>query len=70
MTSYNISLSDLRSTKQIRELKEFHGEDITQIKYQLSNSNKLISGSMDGTVCIFDLLQADEDEVLLSCNYN
>ncbi|CAF2392314.1 unnamed protein product [Rotaria sp. Silwood2] len=43
---------------------ESHSDDIIQIKFSRMNSTKLISGSTDGLVCLYDVSKSNEDDAL------
>ncbi|CAF0873849.1 unnamed protein product [Rotaria sp. Silwood1] len=43
---------------------ESHSDDIIQVKFSRMNSNKLISGSTDGLVCLYDVSKSNEDDAL------
>jgi WD40 repeat protein len=48
----------------LNTFNESHGDDITQIKFHPTNPAKLMSASMDGLVCMYDLTTMDEDEAI------
>ena len=43
---------------------ESHSDDILQVKFSRLNAKKLLSGSTDGLVCLYDVSQANEDDAL------
>jgi len=43
---------------------ESHSDDIIQLEFCRMNSNKLISGSTDGLVCLYDVAKSNEDDAL------
>jgi len=43
---------------------ESHSDDIIQIEFCRMNSTKLISGSTDGLVCLYDVSKSNEDDAL------
>lgn len=45
---------DWRTKKQAACLEESHMDDVTQVHFVPGNQNKLVSGSVDGLMCIFD----------------
>ncbi|KAL8151274.1 hypothetical protein V2J09_021082 [Rumex salicifolius] len=49
-----VLLWDLRNRKQVACLEESHVEDVTQVHFIPGTSNKLLSASVDGLMCIFD----------------
>ncbi|CAJ0750901.1 20091_t:CDS:10 [Entrophospora sp. SA101] len=58
---------DLRSSNKVSaEFTESHSDDITQIQFHPTSPSKLLSGSVDGLICNFDLKSFDEDEELIS----
>ncbi|RIA89208.1 WD40-repeat-containing domain protein [Glomus cerebriforme] len=57
---------DLRNPLSIRtEFVESHNDDITQVKFHPNNPSRLITGSVDGLICNFDLKNFNEDEELV-----
>ncbi|XP_049817708.1 WD repeat-containing protein 89 [Aethina tumida] len=56
---------DVRNVKLLGGYWESHTDDITQVKFDPTDSNKLISGSTDGLINIYDLSQSDEDDALI-----
>ncbi|CAF3372290.1 unnamed protein product [Rotaria socialis] len=62
-----ISFWDLRApiNKQLLGYyTESHSDDIIQVKFSRMNSNKLLSGSTDGLVCVYDVSKPTEDDAL------
>jgi len=62
-----ISFWDLRApiNKQLLGYyTESHSDDIIQVKFCRMNSTKLISGSTDGLVCLYDVSKSNEDDAL------
>ncbi|KAF7271830.1 WD repeat-containing protein 89 [Rhynchophorus ferrugineus] len=55
---------DIRNVKLLGAYWESHTDDITQVKFHPNNSNKLISGSTDGLINIYDLSKSCEDDAL------
>ncbi|MQL90398.1 hypothetical protein Taro_022991 [Colocasia esculenta] len=45
---------DWRSGKQVSSLEESHVDDVTQVRFVPDQSDKLISSSVDGLLCLFD----------------
>jgi WD40 repeat protein len=43
---------------------ESHSDDIIQVEFSRMNSTKLISGSTDGLVCLYDVSKPNEDDAL------
>jgi WD40 repeat protein len=43
---------------------ESHSDDIIQVEFCRMNSTKLISGSTDGLVCLYDVSKSSEDDAL------
>ncbi|CAF0805159.1 unnamed protein product [Rotaria sordida] len=43
---------------------ESHSDDIIQVKFSRMNSTKLLSGSTDGLVCLYDVSKLNEDDAL------
>ncbi|CAF1359359.1 unnamed protein product [Adineta steineri] len=62
-----IAFWDLRSpgNKQLLGYyTESHSDDIIQVEFCRMNSSKLLSGSTDGLVCLYDVKKANEDDGL------
>lgn len=57
-----ISFWDWRNGKQVACLEESHMEDVTQVRFAPNQSNKLISASVDGLLCVFDTSGQIDDE--------
>ncbi|KAG5897291.1 hypothetical protein JTB14_011456 [Gonioctena quinquepunctata] len=55
---------DIRNQKLLGAYWESHTDDITQVKFHPDDMNKLISGSTDGLINIYDLSQTCEDDAL------
>ena len=52
-----IYLFDIKMSNKILEKYEgAHSNDITQVKFDSLNKNRLVSASIDGLACVFDLL--------------
>ncbi|KAJ8984304.1 hypothetical protein NQ317_012275 [Molorchus minor] len=56
---------DTRSSEILGGYWESHTDDITQVKFHPSDRDKLISGSTDGLINIYDLSQTCEDDALI-----
>ncbi|KAF9107655.1 WD repeat-containing protein 89 [Mortierella sp. AM989] len=62
----NIHFFDARNTSAIvKTYSESHSDDITNIKFHPTNPGRVMTGSVDGLICQFDLTDMDEDEGLL-----
>ena len=62
-----VAFWDLRSpiNKQLLGYyTESHSDDIIQVEFSRMNSTKLISGSTDGLVCLYDVSKPNEDDAL------
>ncbi|CAG8443118.1 17870_t:CDS:2 [Acaulospora morrowiae] len=55
---------DLRNSSIMSQFVESHNDDITQIQFHPTSPSQLISGSVDGLICSFDLKNFDEDNEL------
>ncbi|XP_040578778.1 WD repeat-containing protein 89 [Lepeophtheirus salmonis] len=55
---------DSRSEELLGGYWNTHIDDITTLKYHISDPNKLASGSVDGVVNVYDISQPTEDEAL------
>ena len=51
------------SNKVLKKYSDAHSNDITQVKFDSMNKNRLISASIDGLACVFDLLNLKTDVV-------
>jgi len=47
------------------EFVESHNDDITQVKFHPTSPSRLITGSVDGLICNFDLKDFNEYEELV-----
>ncbi|KAJ8932902.1 hypothetical protein NQ318_023203 [Aromia moschata] len=56
---------DVRNSKFLGGYWESHTDDITQVKFHPYDRDKLISGSTDGLINIYDLSQSSEDDALI-----
>ncbi|CAG8581361.1 1484_t:CDS:2 [Funneliformis mosseae] len=57
---------DLRNSSSLHaEFVKSHNDDITQVKFHLTSPSQLITGSLDGLICNFDLKNFNEDEGLV-----
>ncbi|KAJ8926996.1 hypothetical protein NQ314_020557 [Rhamnusium bicolor] len=56
---------DMRSRNLLGGYWESHTDDITQVKFHPHDTNKLISGSVDGLINVYDLSQSCEDNALI-----
>ncbi|KAF9984970.1 WD repeat-containing protein 89, partial [Mortierella antarctica] len=63
----NIHFFDARSSNStlLKTYSESHSDDITNVKFHPTNPARLMTGSVDGLICQFDLTDMDEDEGLL-----
>ncbi|XP_052233850.1 WD repeat-containing protein 89-like [Dreissena polymorpha] len=56
---------DRRNKELMGAYSESHQDDITQVRFHGTQNDKLVSGSTDGLVCLFDLTADCEDDALL-----
>lgn len=56
---------DIRSSKLLGAYWESHSDDVTAVRFHPSQSHSLASGSVDGLVNIFNLMESSEDDALL-----
>ncbi|KAI1315946.1 WD repeat-containing protein 89, partial [Mortierella claussenii] len=63
----NIYFFDARSNTStiLKTYDESHSDDITNVKFHPTNPARVMTGSMDGLICQFDLTDMDEEEGLL-----
>ncbi|KAF9316587.1 WD repeat-containing protein 89 [Podila horticola] len=63
----NIHFFDARNHNStvIKTYSESHSDDITNVKFHPTNPARLMTASVDGLICQFDLQDMDEDEGLL-----
>jgi len=62
-----IAFWDIRTSNEKQLLHYFtesHSDDILQLEFSRIQSNRLISGSTDGLVCLYDVSKSDEDDAL------
>ena len=53
---------DLRNFKIMNKFDETHSDEVTSLQFFHEKPSILLSGSLDGTVCLFDLSKGDEEE--------
>lgn len=56
---------DVRKNSLLGGYWESHTDDVTQVKFHPEDSNKLISGSVDGLINLYDLSQTSEEDALI-----
>jgi len=56
---------DVRSSKLLGAYWESHSDDVTAVKFHPSATHSLTTGSTDGLLNVFNLLEASEDDALL-----
>ncbi|EFA03321.1 WD repeat-containing protein 89-like Protein [Tribolium castaneum] len=56
---------DVRKNSLLGGYWESHTDDITQLKFHSDDSNKLISGSVDGLINLYDLSENNEEDALI-----
>lgn len=56
---------DVRKHDLLGGYWESHTDDITQVQFHPTDANKLISGSVDGLINIYDLSQSTEEDALI-----
>lgn len=56
---------DVRSTDLLGGYWESHTDDITQVMFHPSETSKMVSGSTDGLVNVYDISQPTEEDALL-----
>lgn len=62
-----ISFFDLRrSTAVLGTYEDAHCEPVTQVRFHPLCDSRLVSGSEDGVLCVFDCTIADADDAMLS----
>ena len=62
-----IAFWDLRTSSKNKLLgyyTESHSDDIIHVEFSQLNSSKLLSGSTDGLVCLYDITQSSEEDAL------
>lgn len=58
---------DIRQRKTSFTFSDSHKDDITDLKFHPTLPNLLASGSTDGLINVFDVMNSDEDDALLYC---
>ncbi|XP_045474346.1 WD repeat-containing protein 89 [Harmonia axyridis] len=56
---------DIRKSELAGGFWESHMDDITQVKFHPSDSNKMFSASMDGLINVYDLSRSSEEDALV-----
>ncbi|KYQ91926.1 WD40 repeat-containing protein [Tieghemostelium lacteum] len=64
--SNKLVLYDLVKKSVIRTFDSSHTEDITRVRFHPNDPTKIVSVSMDGLICLYDLNQADDEEAIIS----
>lgn len=60
-----VQVFDLRNTKEpLVKYMDSHNDDVTDVRFHPSQPNKLVSGSTDGIVNVYDLNITDESEAV------
>ena len=52
----------MKAQKILKTFDETHGEEVTSLEFAQDKTNVLLSASLDGLVCLFDLSKGDEEE--------
>ncbi|XP_031618501.1 WD repeat-containing protein 89 [Contarinia nasturtii] len=60
----NLLLFDVRKVSSLAVYSDSHRDDLTQIHFHPSKSNILASGSVDGLINVFNILESNEDDAL------
>ncbi|KAN0014582.1 hypothetical protein ACTFIU_000900 [Dictyostelium citrinum] len=60
-----VVLYNLSTKKMIRKFDCSHTEDVTRVRFHPIDKNKLVSCSVDGLICMYDLEQADDDDAII-----
>lgn len=60
-----VYLIDLKSLKLIKKYTDAHSDDITQCRFDKENAYRLLTASMDGLVCHFELSSLFETKAIL-----
>ncbi|KAJ4452541.1 putative Replication factor C subunit 2 [Paratrimastix pyriformis] len=60
----NLYFWDLRAMALRSCFSDSHSDLVTQVRFHPTNPNQLLSSSLDGLVCLFDLSLGGEDEAL------
>ncbi|XP_066137441.1 WD repeat-containing protein 89 isoform X2 [Euwallacea fornicatus] len=58
---------DVRNVKLLGGYWQSHTDDISQVQFHPTDSNKLMSGSTDGLINVYDLSEQNEDDALQEC---
>jgi len=55
---------DLRVMKERFIFADSHDDDVTKLEFHPDFSTLLLSGSLDGILCLFDLAKENEEEAI------
>ncbi|XP_066245742.1 WD repeat-containing protein 89 [Euwallacea similis] len=58
---------DVRNVELLGGYWQSHTDDISQVQFHPTDSNKLMSGSTDGLINVYDLSEQNEDDALQEC---
>lgn len=64
INSFLTNNRDLKSLKKLNTFVGSHGDDVMKLSFHSKKYNMLLSGSIDGCVCLYDLKQGNEDDAL------
>ncbi|GAM23375.1 hypothetical protein SAMD00019534_065500 [Acytostelium subglobosum LB1] len=59
-----VVLVNSKTLKEVRSFNDCHTEDVTRVRFHPNDSTKLLSCSVDGLICIYDLANQDADEAI------
>jgi hypothetical protein len=60
----------MRNGKMVSSFAETHPDEISSLQFFKGKANKLLSSSIDGMVCIFDLKKDSEEDATDSSIYD
>mmetsp|Transcript_2801 Transcript_2801/g.2959 ORF Transcript_2801/g.2959 Transcript_2801/m.2959 type:complete len:388 (+) Transcript_2801:28-1191(+) len=62
-TEDHVVFYDVRTFKWLRGLSECHSDDITSVRFNKLNSQKVVTGGLDEMCCVIDLTENNEDDM-------
>jgi len=57
---------DIRSNKSLAKFEDSHTESVTSVKFHPIIDTQIISASVDGLICLYDITRPNEDDALVS----
>lgn len=59
-----VEFYDIRSSRLLGQFRDAHTDAVTQLAFNQLRPAELLTGSLDGLICCFDVSKAGEEEAL------